>query len=175
MLREHDFLFILGDLFEYWIGDDANQFHLVTKALEKLNAKIFFIPGNRDFLIGSDFLVRTNMTLLKDPTLILLGNKRTLVLHGDTLCTDDKEYQEFIHQKKVLLENVKNNHKELLKQLTEMDLPNLTGVLNKKFAQVESAQHKCDICNVFIGKNAKALAAHKRKCSKDFDQRVDGF
>lgn len=101
-----------------------------------------------------------------------LSNKlKSIQTVGETISTDvltliNKEYQDFIHQKKVLLENVKNNHKELLKQITEMDLPNLTGVLNKKFAQVESAQHKCDICNVFIGKNAKALAAHKRKCSK---------
>ena len=90
---------------------------------------------------------------------------------GETIQTEvlmliNKEYQEFIHQKKILLENIKNNHKELLKQITEMDLPNLTGVLAKRFAQVESAQHKCDICNIFIGKNAKALAAHRRRCNK---------
>ena len=90
---------------------------------------------------------------------------------GETIQTEvlmliNKEYQEFIHQKKILLENIKNNHKELLKQITEMDLPNLTGVLAKRFAQVESAQHRCDICNIFIGKNAKALAAHRRKCNK---------
>jgi hypothetical protein len=90
---------------------------------------------------------------------------------GETIQTEvlmliNKEYQEFIHQKKILLENIKNNHKELLKQITEMDLPNLTGVLAKRFAQVESAQHKCDKCNIFIGKNAKALAAHRRKCNK---------
>ena len=93
--NEHDFLFILGDLFEYWIGDDANQFNSVTTTLRKLKTKIYFIPGNRDFLIGSNFLDKTNITLLKDPTLIQLGNKKTVILHGDTLCIDDKEYQEF--------------------------------------------------------------------------------
>ena len=87
-------------------------------------------------------------------------------IQNEVLMLINKEYQEFIHQKKILLENIKNNHKELLKQITEMDLPNLTGVLAKRFAQVESAQHKCDICNIFIGKNAKALAAHRRKCNK---------
>jgi len=90
---------------------------------------------------------------------------------GETIPTEililiNKEYQEFVHQKKVLLENIKNNNKVLIKQITEMDLPNLTGVLSKRFAQVESAQHKCSICNIFIGKNAKALAVHKRNCSK---------
>ena len=93
--NQHGFLFILGDLFEYWIGDDANQFNSVATTLRKLKTKIYFIPGNRDFLIGSDFLDKTNITLLKDPTLIQLGNKKTVILHGDTLCIDDKEYQEF--------------------------------------------------------------------------------
>ena len=93
--NEHDFLFILGDLFEYWIGDDTNQFQSVVTTLQKLKTKIYFIPGNRDFLIGSDFLDKTNITILEDPTLIQLGNKRTVILHGDTLCTDDKKYQEF--------------------------------------------------------------------------------
>ncbi|MDC6484569.1 UDP-2,3-diacylglucosamine diphosphatase [Methylophilaceae bacterium] len=93
--RQHDFLFILGDLFEYWIGDDANQFNSVTTALQKLKTKIYFIPGNRDFLIGSEFLDKTNITLLNDSTLIQLGNQKAVILHGDTLCIDDKEYQEF--------------------------------------------------------------------------------
>jgi len=93
--NEHEYLFILGDLFEYWIGDDANQFNSVATTLQKLKTKIYFIPGNRDFLIGSDFLDKTNITLLKDPTLIQLGNIKTVILHGDTLCIDDKEYQKF--------------------------------------------------------------------------------
>ena len=93
--NKHEFLFILGDLFEYWIGDDANQFESVVTTLQKLKTKIYFIPGNRDFLIGSDFLNKTNIKLLEDLTLIQLGNKKTVILHGDTLCIDDKEYQEF--------------------------------------------------------------------------------
>ena len=93
--NKHEFLFILGDLFEYWIGDDANQFNSVLQHLQKLKTKIYFIPGNRDFLIGSDFLDKTNITLLEDPTLIQLGNQKAVILHGDTLCIDDKEYQEF--------------------------------------------------------------------------------
>ena len=105
--NRHEFLFILGDLFEYWIGDDANQFESVVTTLQKLNTKIYFIPGNRDFLIGSDFLDKTNITLLEDPTLIQLGNKKTVILHGDTLCIDDKEYQEF--RKKVRSEGWKKH------------------------------------------------------------------
>ncbi len=90
---KRDFLFILGDLFEYWIGDDVNQFDIVGKTLKGLKTKIFFIPGNRDFLIGNDFLKKTNIESLEDPTLIQLGDKKAIVLHGDTLCSDDKDYQ----------------------------------------------------------------------------------
>ena len=92
---QHDFLFILGDLFEYWIGDDANQFNSVVSALQGLKSKIYFIPGNRDFLIGPKFLNKTNINILQDPTLIQLGNQEAVILHGDTLCVDDKDYQEF--------------------------------------------------------------------------------
>ena len=104
---KHEFLFILGDLFEYWIGDDANQFNSVTTTLQKLKTKIYFIPGNRDFLIGSEFLNKTNITLLDDLTLIQLGNHKAVILHGDTLCIDDKEYQEF--RAKVRLESWKKD------------------------------------------------------------------
>jgi UDP-2,3-diacylglucosamine hydrolase len=93
--NNHDFLFILGDLFEYWIGDDAKQFNSVVTTLQKLKTKIYFIPGNRDFLIGSQFLDKTKITLLEDPTLIQLGNHKVIILHGDTLCIDDNDYQEY--------------------------------------------------------------------------------
>ena len=105
--NKHEFLFILGDLFEYWIGDDANQFESVVTTLQKLKTKIYFIPGNRDFLIGSEFLNKTNITLLDDLTLIQLGNHKAVILHGDTLCIDDKEYQEF--RAKVRLESWKKD------------------------------------------------------------------
>jgi UDP-2,3-diacylglucosamine hydrolase len=104
---KYEYLFILGDLFEYWIGDDANQFNSVKIALQKLKTKIYFIHGNRDFLIGSDFLDKTNITLLDDFTLIQLGNQKAVILHGDTLCIDDKEYQEF--RSKVRLESWKKD------------------------------------------------------------------
>jgi len=94
---KHPYLFILGDLFEYWIGDDTNQFSSIIKSLKALSNKvsIYFIAGNRDFLIGQGFAKKTNIHILKDPTLIQLGNKITIILHGDTLCTDDKNYQKF--------------------------------------------------------------------------------
>jgi|TARA_B110000037_G_C16957882_1_gene439668 UDP-2,3-diacylglucosamine hydrolase len=90
-------LFILGDLFDYWIGDDANTFKVIKSSLKELSkeVKIYFIAGNRDFLIGDKFLSSSQISLLKDPTLISLGDTITLIMHGDTLCTDDIDYQKW--------------------------------------------------------------------------------
>lgn len=94
-------LYILGDLFEYWIGDDDIDDGLNGQVVEALAAladsgtKIYFMHGNRDFLIGKRFAKLAKLTMLPDPTLIDLYGKRTLLTHGDTLCTDDIAYQRF--------------------------------------------------------------------------------
>ena len=100
-------VYILGDLFDFWIGDDE-QSPLIDKvkhAIRQLTDQgvpCYFIHGNRDFLIGKDFAKATGMTLLPDYQLIDLYGKKTLICHGDTLCTDDVKYQQFrqkVHQK----------------------------------------------------------------------------
>jgi UDP-2,3-diacylglucosamine hydrolase len=97
-------LFILGDLFEYWAGDDdmGNPHHQsVIQALKTLSdqgTKTFFIHGNRDFLIGEQFSKAAGITLLKDPTMLELYGLRVLMSHGDDLCTDDVAYQAFRNQ-----------------------------------------------------------------------------
>ena len=94
-------LFILGDLFEYWAGDDDldDPFHQhITGTLRELNAhgtRIFIMHGNRDFLMDEELGSACNATLLEDPTMIDLYGTPTLLTHGDTLCTDDTEYQRF--------------------------------------------------------------------------------
>ena len=93
-------LYILGDLFEAWIGDDdpAPEHQPVISALHELAAQgvaLYFMHGNRDFLIGAEFAARSGCTLLTDPTLIDLYGTATLLMHGDTLCTDDSAYQQF--------------------------------------------------------------------------------
>ncbi|HET9664422.1 MAG TPA: UDP-2,3-diacylglucosamine diphosphatase [Burkholderiales bacterium] len=94
-------LYILGDLFEYWIGDDDLDEPLnasVADALGGLGASgitVYFLHGNRDFLIGPAFAARAGATLISDPTTVDLHGTRTLLMHGDTLCTDDVEYQKF--------------------------------------------------------------------------------
>ena len=92
-------LYILGDLFEFWIGDDGAKalgHHPVERTLKDATdqgMKIFFIHGNRDFLVGSEFSERTGCTILDDPTVIDLGELKVLLTHGDALCTDDTEHQ----------------------------------------------------------------------------------
>jgi UDP-2,3-diacylglucosamine hydrolase len=94
-------VFILGDLFEYWIGDDAassSPFQQeVRRALSSLSSKVatFYIHGNRDFLVGADFLKKTGMTLLPDPSQIEIAGTPYLLSHGDALCTADVGYQVF--------------------------------------------------------------------------------
>ncbi|MGE5625627.1 MAG: UDP-2,3-diacylglucosamine diphosphatase [Bacillota bacterium] len=91
-------LYILGDFFEAWIGDDDDDPHHARimdglKALTVKGVPVSLMHGNRDFLMGEAFLRRTGAKLLPDPTVIPLGGRPTLLMHGDTLCTDDKEYQ----------------------------------------------------------------------------------
>jgi UDP-2,3-diacylglucosamine hydrolase len=97
-------LYILGDLFEYWIGDDdlADPFNAqVCRLLRDLadqDIRIFFIAGNRDFLIGQRFAAAARLDLLGELEQIKVGGTATLLMHGDTLCTDDLPYQQFRHQ-----------------------------------------------------------------------------
>jgi len=98
--RQADALYILGDLFESWIGDDDNA-PLATRVAHALRAlrdrgvPIYFLHGNRDFLLGTDYAARAGIELLADPAIVELDGERTLLMHGDTLCTDDIEYQKF--------------------------------------------------------------------------------
>jgi UDP-2,3-diacylglucosamine hydrolase len=95
-------LYILGDFFEYWVGDDALNtpstavFQPVIDALQRLNGSgvaLYFLHGNRDFLVGEGFAQATGCRLLPEYCVIDLYGTPTLLLHGDTLCTDDVDYQ----------------------------------------------------------------------------------
>ena len=106
-VRQADALYILGDLFEAWIGDDdPNPSHreiaAAIKAVVDSGVPCFFIHGNRDFLIGKRFACESGMTLLPQEKVLNLYGRRVLILHGDTLCTDDAGYQAFrakVHQR----------------------------------------------------------------------------
>ena len=98
--RGADALYILGDLFEFWIGDDvltdtAREVADALRALSDAGVPCHFMHGNRDFLVGEDWAARAGVTLLPEEAVVDLHGERTLLLHGDTLCTDDIEYQAF--------------------------------------------------------------------------------
>jgi UDP-2,3-diacylglucosamine hydrolase len=99
--RQAQALYILGDLFEYWAGDDdlADPFNReVCRHLARVTeagVRLYFIAGNRDFLAGPGFAAATGATLLADPTLATIEGRATLLMHGDTLCTDDLAYQAY--------------------------------------------------------------------------------
>ena len=92
-------LYILGDLFEAWIGDDYQNSFIseIQSALLRTNktTKIFFLHGNRDFLIGSEFASSSGLELLNDPTIEEMFGKNVLLMHGDLLCIEDHDYQAF--------------------------------------------------------------------------------
>lgn len=93
-------LYVLGDLFESWVGDD-NDTPLIARVCEAFRAfasagrALYFMHGNRDFLLGDAFAARCGGSLLPEFTVIDLHGTRTLLMHGDSLCTDDLEYQKF--------------------------------------------------------------------------------
>ncbi|NDO79220.1 UDP-2,3-diacylglucosamine diphosphatase [Citrobacter sp. NCU1] len=98
--RQADALYILGDLFEAWIGDDdPNPLHreiaAAINAVVDSGVPCFFIHGNRDFLLGHRFARESGMTLLPQEKVLDLYGRRVLIMHGDTLCTDDAGYQAF--------------------------------------------------------------------------------
>ena len=95
-----DAIYILGDLFEFWNGDDdLSEAHLAIinslKAIGNRGVPGYFMAGNRDFLVGKTFAEMSGLSLLPDPTIIELYKQRCLLMHGDSLCTDDHGYQRF--------------------------------------------------------------------------------
>ena len=97
-----DELYILGDFFNAWIGDDEDEpFYLELKTQLKHyadTAALYFMRGNRDFLVGDRFAKDCNLKLLGDEHLLDLGGHRTLLMHGDQLCTGDRDYMAFRSQ-----------------------------------------------------------------------------
>lgn len=96
-----DAVLILGDLFEVWVGDDAVAsdpfLQRCGQVLQQASQRrpVFFMPGNRDFLVGPAFLAQCGVQALSDPTVLIWGERRTVLTHGDALCLDDEAYQRF--------------------------------------------------------------------------------
>jgi UDP-2,3-diacylglucosamine hydrolase len=97
--RSAEALYILGDLFEYWLGDDAptaagEEVAGELAALAQAGVPVLFMHGNRDFLLGSNYAALAGMNLLAEEVVVNLYGRPTLLLHGDSLCTDDVVYQQ---------------------------------------------------------------------------------
>jgi UDP-2,3-diacylglucosamine hydrolase len=131
-----DQLFILGDLFNTWIGDDIslNAYQTIVNVLNKLTktTEVFVMVGNRDFLLSNTFENKTGCKLIKEPYLLNHHEKKYLLIHGDSLCTDDVDYQKL---KKVL--------RNPMIQFIFLHLPKkirlkLTGQLRKKSIEAQS-------------------------------------
>ncbi|MCW8924710.1 MAG: UDP-2,3-diacylglucosamine diphosphatase [Xanthomonadales bacterium] len=141
-------LYILGDLFEYWLGDDAPSdcSLAVAKGLRALGQKgvaCYFQHGNRDFLLRQNYADLAGMTLLPEEYLADLYGERVLLMHGDSLCTDDVEYQQFRSQ-------VRDPawQKEFLAQSAEQRLE------AARMARDASALHKGDVAMAIMDVNA---------------------
>lgn len=103
--RQAQRLYILGDFFDFWVGDDyfqksgsdslANQVVTRLAELSSTGVQVFFMHGNRDFLLGQEFMKLCGMHSLNDPSIITLDHIPTLLMHGDSLCTQDKDYMQF--------------------------------------------------------------------------------
>lgn len=113
-------LYILGDFFEYWLGDDAidKTAKAAQQALSKLKqsgTEIYFMAGNRDFLLGQQFADSCGMQVIQEPHIIELSGEPILLVHGDAECTDDEPYQ----QARKMLRNTEWQQQFLLKSITE--------------------------------------------------------
>lgn len=131
-------LYILGDFFEAWIGDDERtqlqeQVAAALRSLSDRSTGIFLMHGNRDFLIGEDFCNRAGATLLDDPTVVDLYGMPTLLMHGDSLCTADVEYQKFRANmrnpqwQQMILQRPLEDRQQMARQLREISMAKNQG------------------------------------------------
>ena len=131
-------LYILGDFFEAWIGDDERtplqeQVAAALREVRDSGTEIFLMHGNRDFLIGNDYCERAGATLLDDPTVIDLYGTPALLMHGDSLCTADVEYQKFRanmrnpQMQKMMLARPLADRQQMARQLRQMSMAKNQG------------------------------------------------
>ena len=170
-----DALYILGDLFEAWIGDDddAEPGPTVAAALRRLTAggvPVFFLHGNRDFLLGERFAAAAGVQLLLESTVIDLAGERVLLLHGDTLCTDDTDYQAFRAQVRnpawqAELLNLPLAHRRMLAAQLRESSRQATGqkaaeIMDVNPAEVERVMRRHDVQRLIHGHTHRPAIHH---------------
>jgi UDP-2,3-diacylglucosamine hydrolase len=135
---EIDALYILGDFFEAWVGDDEHTplQETIAVALSEIKASgtaIYFMHGNRDFLIGKDYCSRAGAILLDDPSVVDLYGTPYLLMHGDSLCTADVEYQKFRANmrnpqwQQMILQRPLEDRKQMARQLRDISIAKNQG------------------------------------------------
>lgn len=159
-------LYILGDLFEVWLGDDAVApgYRPVLEGLHKLtdmSVPVYVMHGNRDFLIGGGFARQSGCRLIADPTVIELNGERTLLMHGDTLCTDDVEYQ-----------NLRTHLRNSRTQNTFLALPIEQRLIEAKKYRTESRERSRYKPEEIMDVNQQTVAATMRE--NDVRQLIHG-
>jgi UDP-2,3-diacylglucosamine hydrolase len=182
-----DQLFILGDLFEYWLGDDASQhsgYQSIEESLAALACKktrVYFMHGNRDFLVGQAFSSRIGGRLLPDPTVFRLAEMDVLLMHGDSLCTDDVAHQEFRAQTRVsawqqnILSRSIAEREELARQIRMNSIKGNTekaeSIMDVNQAAVESVMHNNEV-SVLIHGHTHRTAIHEFSLGDKAAQRI---
>jgi UDP-2,3-diacylglucosamine hydrolase len=130
-------LYLLGDLFEYWAGDDdiGTPYHQrIVEALRKLSdagVQLFWLPGNRDFLVGDEFVRAIGATALQEPHIATIAGRRIVIVHGDAQCTDDADYMAFRKQVR---------DPAWQKQFLSMPLPQRKAIIESLREQSRNAQ-----------------------------------
>jgi UDP-2,3-diacylglucosamine hydrolase len=161
--RQADALYVLGDLFEYWAGDDdlREPFNAsVASALRGLadaGVPVYFLHGNRDFLVLGRFAQAAGIRLIPDPTVVDLYGTRTVLLHGDTLCTDDKRYQAFRRR-------VRSRWFQRALLLTPLSFRRGLIERTRRVSELEKRVKKMDIMDV--NADAVAQAFREQRCMR---------
>ncbi len=156
---EAEAVYILGDLFEYWIGDEAVEFTDVKPIVEAIKTladsgvPVFVMHGNRDVLLGKRFEQACNCRILDDPTVINLYGQETLISHGDYLCTDDVEYQQF----RAMVRDPEHQAEFLTKDLEEREAIIQTY---RKISMANSSMKSLDIMDVNEQSVEQAMSAN---------------
>jgi UDP-2,3-diacylglucosamine hydrolase len=152
-------LYVLGDLFEVWIGDDdPDEFNRrivdAFAALVKSGTPLYLMHGNRDFLLGRRFCAATGGTLLADPTVVDVDGTPTLLMHGDTLCTDDHDYQKWRRK-------ARNRVLQFVFLALSLDRRRKISVKGREKSKQVIAAKTAEIMDVNAGAVAEALRQHR--------------
>ncbi len=161
-----DALYILGDLSDAWLGDDddsaiAGMLRETLKTVVDNGVEIFMLTGNRDFLMGLKFADYCGLTLLDDPATINLYGQQVLLMHGDSLCTDDTEYMKFRAQirdpdmQEMLLDKPLSERREIAKMLREhsrsANATKAADIMDVNLAQVISQMQEHSVQTLIHG------------------------